>query len=118
VHADPDLLLAVHCNPDDFERTQRLYLARVGDTVGIDVLPGGESGQLLAPEPPVTIVVEGGQRVVAVIPEQPERHVAKELQARDDRTTLTRVVHQPRSLWRDPLPARRPRPIEIEHDGR
>ena len=65
---------------NDAVTRERVHFARLADSVAVDVMPQREVTQLAILQLSVAVVVERGQRFVAVVPEQPERNVAEPLE--------------------------------------
>ena len=81
------------------------YLARLAHAVAVRVGPEREALKLAACEPAVAVVVERGERLVAVVPEDEEADRAEHPQPALDASLLLGVPDEPRGLCRDPTPA-------------
>jgi hypothetical protein len=83
---------------------KRFHLTGRADAVAICVAPQRQAVQLALANLAVAVIVQRRERVEAVPPEQPERHVAEELQRRLDLPGPFRIVNEPGRVLRDPGP--------------
>jgi hypothetical protein len=83
---------------------ERFHFARRADTVAVRVAPERQAFQFAIANLAVAVVVKGRERLEAVPPEQPERHVAEELQRRLDLPGPLRIANEPGRILRDPRP--------------
>jgi len=83
---------------------ERPDFSGVAEAVLVDVMPDGELPQLAASQFAIAVVVQCGERVVAVLLEQPERDAAEPLQGGRDASGPVLIVDQPAGVWRDPRP--------------
>src|ERR1041385_237252 len=84
---------------------QRFHFPRFAHAVAVRVVPEGEALQLVPPQHAVVVVIKRGQRVITVLPENPEGHIAHQLESGGDLTVPIMIEHKPCGLGRDPTPA-------------
>src|SRR5579859_3296044 len=81
------------------------YFAGIANPIAITVLPNGNAAEFIARKLAVAIVVEGGQCIVAISPEDPEGYSAEHLKTGCDISAAIVVVNEPPGFRSYPTPA-------------
>jgi len=88
----------------DSRLTHRGDFPGIAYTVRIGVVPQGQVAQFGTGELAVGIVIQRGQRLIAVSPKEPKSDIAEKLQRRCDTAGLFLVIHQPGGIAAEPTP--------------
>src|SRR5438552_10467303 len=86
---------------------ERAHLSGVAHAVFIEILPEREPAQFRPAQYAIVVIIQRAQRLKAVAPENPERHIAEHLEGRSDLTLAARIKDQPGGLGRDRAPLSR-----------